>query len=204
MKYGELKIECLKVMDELNDTITFDSLEDYEELDSYIDLFRRLPGSINRAMDRIANRKKLPTKIITLENPEEVGDFLSFDLALVSDFRSVKRVSYIEGSVFNPSIDYIYEGSNLMISKVYSHGIIKLVYYPKAPAVNDYTLNTDELNLPDELARIIPYYVKSDLMDREEAAIAADARNKFEMALDDITLNEEDTYSLTIDKVYRI
>lgn len=204
MKYGELKIECLKVMDELNDSITLENLSNYEDNDSYVDLFRRIPGSINRAMDRIANRKKLPLKTADLVDGVKVGNFVSFDLSNIPDFRSVKRVSYIEGSVFNPSIDYIYEGLSLLVKDCYSYGALKLIYYPQSPAVSDSSSNDEELDIPDEIARIIPYYVKSDLLAREEAALAASARNKFESILDELSLNEEDTFNTTINKVYRI
>ena len=62
----------------------------------------------------------------------------------------------------------------------------------------------EEIDIPDELARLLPYYVKSDIFETEEPSLASQARNKFESALEEITLNEEDSFDCTINKVYRM
>ena len=204
MKYGELKIECMNVMDEINEPITMEALEAFEADESYKDLFARMPGAINRAMDRIANKKKLPLESSELTESEERGNFLVFDLSTVENYRSIKRISYTNAFEYLPSIEYIIEGKTLMVSRVFAGGTLRIIFYPKAPAVDSKTKNNDELNLPDELARIIPYYVKSDLMNRDEPELAILARNKFESALDEINLDEEDSFGATIQKTYRI
>lgn len=224
MKYGELKIECLATMDEMNEIVTLDNLSDIESDESYKELFARMPGSINRAMDRIANRKKFPLKSIKLkqEDARIQGYYLVFDLNKIrinelvdaegyvvdpiylTDYRSLKRVSYLSMFGYYPTIDYIIEGSTLMIPREYREGELRIVYYPKAPAVSSKTENEEELSIPDELARIIPYYVKSDLMTRDEAELATLARNKFELALDEINLETEDSFGVMIEKTYRI
>ena len=122
----------------------------------------------------------------------------------MENYRSIKRISYTNAFEYLPSIEYIIEGKTLMVSRVFAGGTLRIIFYPKAPAVDSVTKDDDELNLPDELARIIPYYVKSDLMNRDEPELAILARNKFESALDEINLDEEDSFGATIQKTYRI
>lgn len=204
MELGELKIECLAVMDELNEPITMETLENFESDDSYKDLFARMPGAINRAMDRMATLKKLPIKDVVLSNPEKKGGYYIYDLNTVPGFRNVKRVSCMfDNGTVDAELDYFYEGHRLMIYAGYN-GEIRLYYYPKSPAITRDMLNTDEVDIPDELARIIPYYVKSDLMTRDEPSLATQARNKFEEALEEMDLNEDDYFSETIKKDYGI
>lgn len=203
MKLGELKIECLAVMDELDEEITLETLSNFEKDESLKDLFFRMNGSINRAMDRMANKKKLPLCSEDLTDYTELNNYLVFDLSKISRFRNIKRVSCQSSCGYLPSVEYILEGSKLYVSNQLS-GNLKLIFYPKAPAINSNTSNDEELNIPDELARIIPYYVKSDLMARDESELAVLARNKFESALDEVNLNEEDTFNTMIEKKYRI
>ena len=58
----------------------------------------------------------------------------------------------------------------------------KVEYVPKLPTSTRF--NTDEeLDLPDALVRIIPYFVKAELYENEEPNVSANARNIFESAL---------------------
>lgn len=202
MKYGELKIECMAVMDEMNEPITMDTLENFEGDESYKDLFARMPGAINRAMDRMANRQKLPIKEYKLTNPEKKGGYFVFDLSKLKDFRSAKRIEFVNNNTYLDEIEFIQEGKKIRTFAGYN-GDLTLYYYPTAPAIDRAMDNEAEVEIPDELARIIPYYVKSDLMTRDEPGLATQARNKFEEALDEINLND-DGFGETIKKDYRI
>lgn len=56
-------------------------------------------------------------------------------------------------------------------------------YVPKVELITA-THDIDyELNIPDALARIIPYFVKADLFEQDEPNLSATARNIFESAL---------------------
>ena len=203
MKLGELKIECLMVMDADADDISMDNLATYENNDSYSDYMRKMPGAINRGLDRMATLKKLPIKEHILTNGKKEGAYLVFNLKEVPNFRSIKRVRVLQGEHLINNIDYLYEGKHLMIPNIYD-GEITLYYYPSSPAVTREMGNEEEIDIPDELARLLPYYVKSDIFETEEPSLASQARNKFESALEEITLNEEDSFDCTINKVYRM
>lgn len=61
--------------------------------------------------------------------------------------------------------------------------LFKIEYTPKAPYITSTTDNNSELNIPEVLARVIPYFIKAELYEGEEPQISASARNIFESAL---------------------
>jgi hypothetical protein len=56
-------------------------------------------------------------------------------------------------------------------------------YVPKIPLITSTTDNNTEIDLPDALVRIIPYFVKAELYELDEPNLSAMARNVFESAL---------------------
>ena len=56
-------------------------------------------------------------------------------------------------------------------------------YTPKTQLITKETDNLMELNVPEEMARMIPYFVKADLYELDEPELSATARNIFESAL---------------------
>ena len=74
------------------------------------------------------------------------------------------------------------------------------VYRPKVKI--DVITDEDEVPLPDELARIIPYWVKGEVYQDDEPNIAADAKNQFEQFL--IAYARENTNrQSSVESVYR-
>lgn len=61
--------------------------------------------------------------------------------------------------------------------------MFNIEYTPKLEMVSVTTDNNLELEIPETLARIIPYFVKADLYEQDEPQLAATARNIFENAL---------------------
>ena len=56
-------------------------------------------------------------------------------------------------------------------------------YTPIVPLITVSSDDNLEIDIPETLARIIPYYVKADLYEQDEPELAATARNIFESAL---------------------
>ena len=56
-------------------------------------------------------------------------------------------------------------------------------YYPILPHITATTDNQTEIEIPETLARIIPYFVKAELYELDEPNLSATARNIFENAL---------------------
>ena len=61
-----------------------------------------------------------------------------------------------------------------------------LIYKPKIARVHSYTESETEIELPEGIASIVPYYLKGDLFREDEPDEANEARSWFEQALDEI------------------
>ena len=61
--------------------------------------------------------------------------------------------------------------------------IFNIEYTPNVAPVSVSTDNNTELDIPESLARIIPYFIKADLYEQDEPELSATARNIFESAL---------------------
>lgn len=56
-------------------------------------------------------------------------------------------------------------------------------YTPSIPVLTANSKDDTQFNIPDALVRLIPYFVKGELYEQDEPAVAAVARNIFESAL---------------------
>lgn len=61
--------------------------------------------------------------------------------------------------------------------------LFKVEYMPKAQYFTSTTPNETEIDIPEVLARAIPYFIKAELYEQEEPQLSASARNIFENAL---------------------
>ena len=61
--------------------------------------------------------------------------------------------------------------------------MFKIEYMPKTPYITSTTPNNTEIDIPEVLARAIPYFIKAELYELEEPQVSASARNIFESAL---------------------
>jgi hypothetical protein len=61
------------------------------------------------------------------------------------------------------------------------------------PYITSATTDATEIALPDELLRIIPFYIKYNLYEEDEPELAARAKNEFDEGL---LLYEEDVQSI--------
>ena len=75
---------------------------------------------------------------------------------------------------------------NRAIDRFVSRGVLKA---EDAVYVDSTTQPADEMDIPDNLARIIPYYVKSEVIANDEPDSAAYAMSMFESLLETIAEN---------------
>ena len=197
MTYGELKIECLKLMFANNGTdIHSGDLPVYEQDENYRFYLAGMPGAINRALSRIEERRVLTSRSRTFRYNEwsRVGAFFKYDLARIRDFFDIERLVYSDGEGgYDPHASFETEGDTIVIPYYAEGDGIKytLIYKPKLERVFSYTDNDAELDLPEGIAAILPYYVKGDLFRDDEPDEASEARNWFEQALDEIAPKRE-------------
>lgn len=185
MRLGDIKTEALKLM-----FINYDKKIDAEDIpdlladDNYASYLVNMDGAIQRGLDRLVNAGKLPSKSVALDNGEQVGSMhYRFDLTQIPDFSSVVRVTGEEWGEYKHSFPYRTEGYGVVLVRTTdSNAEFRLIYKPKAPDITGLE-DTDELPIPDELARILPYYVKADLYQEDEPTLADNAMATFERLL---------------------
>lgn len=189
MKVGQIKIEAIKLM---FTNYAYDiHTEDLQRMisdENYGSYIVNMNGSIARAIDRIENACVVPVKRKTIKaNELTVGAvFDRFDTSKISDLFQIDRVTaeYPNGD-YDGNAEYEEEG-NILLLRHNGAATYTILYYPTIKTVDENVLDSDEFWIPDNIARIIPYFIKGDLYQEEEPKLAADARNIFEASLDDL------------------
>lgn len=202
MKLGEIKAEAMKLMFlNLDQEITAESIAALRYNDTYSSYISSMNGSIQRGLNRVANAKKLGEKSVALTNGTARGRWTRYDLKEIApDTLSVRRIVRDMGGTMSSVYDYEREGKTLILPTLHREtDEYRLIYCPQAPKVTALS-DTDELKIPEEVAQMIPYFVKGELYEEDEPGSAAQARNLFEQWLDSIE-DPEDANPM-IDMVY--
>lgn len=193
MKLGEIKIESLRLMSVNAENLNIENIKNYEYDDLYREYLERMPGAINRAISRMMGFKALPCKIeeVTPSQCETFSQFLKLNLkTIISNLNSVERIIYINKDTINTNVEYQTLGDGEVLIHFnelhnYKGNDEKFVieYMPILDIITTTTDNNFEIDVPETLARMIPYFVKGELYEQDEPEIAATSRNIFESAL---------------------
>ncbi|GHV02021.1 hypothetical protein FACS1894211_12750 [Clostridia bacterium] len=189
MKIGEIKIEALKLMREnVHEDITFADLPELYESRNYGDLLVNMNASISRALDRIAALDKLPLAVVELTDylDRETPYSMRYYISDISDYDCIFRVVHESEYEYDDNIPARFEGSSILILPKINHGEYRLIYQAKPPRVTANSIDGDNLRISDKLARLIPYFIKSELYEEEEPAIAQAARAAFENGISEV------------------
>jgi len=182
-KLGEIKIESLKLMfaDYEND-YSVDTLDALLTDDNYGKYLRAMNGSINRCFDRLRSDFKQPIKSLEIDKgvSEESLLFIDLDGEDYENVDYINRITYTDDYGYQSSVEYELEGRTLIIPN--REGVYRLVYYEKLPYITT-EIDTAVIQIEDDLARIIPYFIKSELIEEDEPQMASMARGMFEAAL---------------------
>ena len=206
MKVGDIKIEAIKLMfTNYGYDLGLDDLSRLAADENYGSYLVNMNGSIARALDRIQNACVLPLKRKTLKASDLITGkgFDRYDTSKISDLFQIDRIAaeYSNG-YYDGNAGYFLEGNMLVLDHNPNVTYI-LLYYPTIETMNSEVLDSDELWIPDNIARLIPYFIKGDLYQEEEPELAANARNLFEASLDDIKKRTESKQNY-IEHVYRM
>lgn len=204
MKIGDIKIEAIKLM---FTNYGFDmGIEDLSKMladENYSSYIVNMNGSIARALDRIENACVLPLKRkeITLADCDAGSHNSIFDTAKIDDLFVIDRVTaeYGKGS-YCGNIGFELEGDILILPYAEKYTIL---YYPTIKTIDNSVQDSDDIWIPDKIARLIPYFIKGELYQEEEPSLAADARNLFEASLDDLKQQTQSKQDY-VHKVYRM
>lgn len=205
MKLGSIKIEALRLMFAgYNVDYQEDELTTLEDDDNYGTYLKSMNSSINRCFDRLRSLGKQPKKSINLTyDPETDDDFyIEYDLDSTT-FDNVDKINRIiwkddRGKVIR-DFEYELEARTIIIKNMYS-GTYKMIYLEKFPFITTLQ-DTEELTIDDELARIIPYWIKGELYEEDEPELAQQARQLFEFYLSNL-YEEDEVHQTKVKNVY--
>lgn len=196
MKIGAIKLEALGLMypSEIPAYSTADTMDDaYANiLSDYSEILARMTGSIARCLDVIVERRVLPVKRLELylSDAETIGKMYKFDLPASLDFYDVydvDRVIMQSENAYNGYYPYRMEGKTLVLLSPDEAASFSLLYHPTVTPPSVWA-NEDELTgVPDELARLIPYFIKGEMFREEEPGEAAEAMSWFEQRISEIS-----------------
>lgn len=188
MTVEEIKLEALKLMFASGEAIGNDYQEAYNT-GLYTDYFDKMDGSIKRALSRIAQSKKTFPK---------VNEFMSKDLDLEDceiKFELPINTINIERFQFKDlsrktirDVDYYQIAKNKATvenNQDFRNGKF-IIYTHDIPTVDE---------LREDVAALIPLYIKSELYEEDEYQMALQARNMFEQGLALIDMNTTTTQS---------
>lgn len=192
MKIGEIKVEALKLMfANYAFDMGIDDLQNMTSDENYGSYIVNMNGSISRAIDRIQNACAVPPKAHHIRDDELMagGYFNRFDTATIADLYVIDRLIAESVSGYDGNAEYHLEGTKIVLK---GGAAYTLLYFPVLKAIDgsasDY-IDLKDMGIPDHIARLIPLFIKGDLYQEEEPSLAADARNTFEMSLDDLKQN---------------
>lgn len=215
MKLGTIKIEALKLMFANNDDeLTIDNSDnegasgtapvDLTEMESnpqYRDYLNNMNGSINRCFSVLESSKVLPTKRVVLISDSETTEYgKEVDLSSIEDMDDICRVSLRNDYGYDPTVDFHTEGDTLILPLVRTGDTVSLIYYPTLARLTQTADNTQELDIPNKIATIIPYYIKYDLFREDDVSESNAALRMFEDSLSLIHRRTE-TYQGSTDHI---
>lgn len=192
MKIGDIKIEALRLMfAQLDPLINAENLSSYENSDTIGDYLFGMTGSINRALVDITSRKILPEKAkdLTLERGSSLMSAHRIELSPekgFNDFYAVSRLVVESEYGYDGNAPYRMEGNTIVFICPYPNARVTLLYYPKVKLLTGqaYEDNKRDLSeIPDEIAAVIPYFIKGELYREDEIGDAAEALSWYEQRL---------------------
>lgn len=196
MTLGEIKVEALRMM--FVDTVTDYESEDLEELlddDSCRDYIVNMPGAINRCFSDLESRSIVPEKrlVLTQAEGEIYGGRARYELPLLApDFMKLERViREDENGGYDGSVEYMREGNSIVLKGLSEGERYVMIYRPRIDRIRAYTENNTNIALPDNIAALIPYFIKSELFRADEPDEAQEARNWYDASLSELITDEE-------------
>lgn len=203
MKLGEIKLETLMLcftnpelgIDTEDEEVFLATLDNLKYDENYKDYMNAMPGAINRCFSSIEHKGILPSKTVKLTGtslPTYEG-LVRFELKeIVSDICNLESVSLISNGVVIPHMPFTRLGSDtITLHPIGPRDEYILIYEPKIPRIKISTPESYDIDLPDSIAELIPYFVKGDIMRVDDANEAAEARNTFEAMCREIYSGKE-------------
>ena len=189
MKIGEIKIEALKLMFASYDhDFSVEDLASMKGAEAYRDHLINMPGSIDRAFGVLERRGVLPPKSHVITGNADTYDGVTVNMKeAVDDFLDVDRVSFrsIYGE-YIPFYPFSREGDTVMMDKLSVGDTYTVHYRPSIKRLRDSALDSDQAPVPDRIAELIPYFIKSELYREEDPEEASRAKSLFDQGVSEL------------------
>lgn len=196
MTVADIKIQTLKLMGLNSEDISPAILPDLYADENYTDYLSQMPPAITRAMNRIKTAGVVPQKSFSEDALTENKRIAKYDLnALIPDFSKLRRVVVESETGYCGNYPYTFEGVNVVLFGLRDGQTVTFIYEPKMPVITTVTPDSTEIPLPDELAALLPYFVKADVYEQDEPELATQARNIFELMLAEYIPQEQNVES---------
>lgn len=207
MTLGEIKIEALKMMALNGENDIFE--QDLARLavdDAYREYLLNMTGAINRCFSRMEALRVLPTRAremmpseCTIENGRA-----RFSLSLIDDLFEVKRISIeCENGKFTNDCEFVRMGDVVILDGVSEGDRLWVLYCPTVRRIASITEASYVPDIPQDMAELIPYYIKGDLFRVDEPDEAQEAMSWFEQRIAACARNE-DTNCTGVRTVYDV
>ena len=206
MKLGEIKLEALKIMNINNDSVLLiDKMDSILSEKRYAKYLNNMFNAINKAIDVINHKKILP------QGRTELSELLAnqsainnrFDVSSIKDFLSVARIVYEDNSCYQVRVPFEREGNLVVVSNKYVPEYLAMIYDTRIDNITEGLKDEEEVpGLSDELARLIPYYIKFELYQEDEPDLALTAKGTFDQGIESLRVYDNEQESFSIEKVY--
>lgn len=192
MKWGEIEIATLQKMFANNEPISITNIPTLKTDSQYSVYFNSMPTAANEALLRIAtNYKHIIKRYPLLTDISTPDTNIRYNLkTLIPDFYKFKKLIYEEDGNYSILGDYHFEDDDVLIINSKYKGNVTIEYYAYPAKITDSTPENDELDVPDDVAVLLPLYIASELYKEDDIQIATIYRNQFEVGLQELRDND--------------
>ena len=180
MTLGEIKIESLRLMfaGNLGYGLNENGLNALLSDDNYNVYLYAMTGAINRCFADLESKGATPIESMVLRR-DHLTDGV-FDLTKIEEYSSLDSVTDKDGR----NVEFVKKGNYLYPPPLLSDEDYCVIYYHVGlPRIGEDTGNSKQIELPDELARLIPYFIKGEVYREEDPNEAGEARNWYEQGV---------------------
>ena len=204
MKLKDIKLETLRMMG-VTAVINDEDLTRLAADEECKDYMAYMPGAINRCFSNLEGRDVLPIKRAVLSpfSGESYGGGVRYELPqAVPDLFKIERIAYESQRYgYTGHVGYTKEGDTLLLREIGEGERYIILYRPRLRRITSFTDDETELDIPENIASLVPYFVKSELFRQDEPDEAQEARNWYEGGLADI-ISEAEAVQTRVQSVY--
>ncbi len=196
MTLGEVRREALRLMfagyEDILEEMTFSELYQNERYQPYV---MGIDMGVNRAVSYLSSQNLLPTVYRTGVAWRLPSGDVGLDTGAFVP--AVGKVSGVEDEEMD-GVAFHTEGTTLVVPFSYEGRPLRVRYSPKWVRVDNMTPDDYELPLSDEVAALLPYWVKSELYEEENPSAARLARSYFLEGADRLRQNDGEGVSFVV------